>query len=77
MWGKYEICRRVTKRGGRMSGIEIITKGHGEKADELRDRILVLCNEYSDIFTGFELIGIIDTVKMDCHSSIQEMDDEI
>ncbi len=59
-----------------MADIEIITKGHGEKADELRNRILELCNEYSELFTGFELIGIIDVVKMDCHNSIKEMDDE-
>ena len=59
-----------------MADIEIISKGHGDKADELRNQIIELCNEYSDIFTGYELIGIIDTIKMDCHHSIQEMDDE-
>jgi len=54
---------------------EIIIKiDKGEKADELRDRIINLINEYSNHFSGYELIGIIDTLKEDCHSSIQAMD---
>lgn len=49
---------------------------NGAKADELRDRIINLINEYSEVFTGYELIGIIDTVKRDCHESILEGEDE-
>ena len=56
--------------------MEIITLSSGEKADELRIKILTLVNEYSNIFTGYELIGIIDVVRADCHSSIQMMDEE-
>jgi len=56
--------------------MEIITLSSGEKADELRNKLLNLINEYSNILTGYELVGIIDVVKEDCHTSIQEMDEE-
>ena len=49
---------------------------NGEKADELRNKLINLINEYSNSFSGYELIGIIDTVKEDCHNSIQAMDEE-
>jgi len=52
--------------------IEIIKTSNGEKADELRERIVELINEYSNVLTGYELIGVIDTIKQDCHISIQE-----
>ena len=55
--------------------MEIITLSSGEKADELRNRMLELINEYSGILTGFEMIGIIDVVREDCHQSIQAMDE--
>lgn len=54
--------------------MEIIKLSSGEKADELRNRMIDLINEYSNILTGYELIGIIDVIKEDCHFSIQEMD---
>lgn len=56
--------------------IKIITLSSEEKADELRDKIINLINEYNDIFTGYELIGIIDTVKEDCHNFIQTIDEK-
>lgn len=56
--------------------MEIITISSGEKADELRDRIIKMINEYSNCLTGYELVGIIDTIKEDCHSSIQAVDEE-
>ena len=56
--------------------IEIISINKGEKADELRDRIIELINEYSNILTGYEMCGVIDVIREDCHSSIQEMDEE-
>ncbi len=56
--------------------MEIIKLSSGEKADELRDRMLDLINEYSEILTGYELVGIIDVVREDCHQSIQAMDEE-
>ena len=56
--------------------MEIITISSGEKADELRNRMLDLLNEYSEILTGYEMIGIIDVVREDCHNSIQAMDEE-
>ena len=52
--------------------IEIIKTSNGEKADELRDRIIKLINEYTNVLTGYELIGVIDTIKQDCHISIQK-----
>ena len=56
---------------------EIIVKiDRGEKADELRDKIIEVINEYSNMFSGYELVGIIDTVREDCHNSIQEMEEE-
>jgi len=56
--------------------MEIIKLSSGEKADELRNKIIELINKYSNILTGYELIGIIDVVREDCHCSIQEMEDE-
>ncbi len=56
--------------------MEIIKLSSGEKADELRDKIINLLNEYSNMLTGYELVGIIDTIREDCHSSIQAMDEE-
>lgn len=56
--------------------MEIITISNGEKADELRNRMIELINEYSNILTGYELVGVIDVVREDCHSSIQAMDEE-
>ena len=54
--------------------MEIINISSGEKADELRNKIIGLLNEYCSCLTGYELVGIIDTIKEDCHNSIQEMD---
>ncbi len=54
--------------------MKIITISSGEKADELRNRMLDLANEYSEVLTGYELVGIIDVVREDCHQSIQAMD---
>ena len=56
--------------------MEIITLSSGEKADELRNKIIELVNEYSSALTGYELVGIIDVIREDCHVSIQEMDEE-
>lgn len=56
--------------------MEIIKLSSGEKADELRNKLLNLINEYSEILTGYELVGIIDVVREDCHQSIQEMDED-
>jgi len=56
---------------------EIIIKiDKGNKQEELRQRILSVINEYPNEFTGFELIGILDTVKRNCHWSIEENLDE-
>lgn len=55
--------------------IEIINISSGEKAEELADRVVSLVNEYSNILTGYELIGVMDTVKQSCHDSIQEMEE--
>ncbi|MFO7815149.1 MAG: hypothetical protein R6V14_05375 [Halanaerobiales bacterium] len=56
--------------------MKIITLSSGEKADELRNRMIELINEYSNILTGYEMVGVIDVVREDCHVSIQEMDEE-
>ena len=56
--------------------MEIIKLSSGEKADELRNRMLNLINEYSQILTGYELVGIVDVVREDCHQSIQAMDED-
>ena len=55
--------------------MEIITISNGEKADELRNRMIELINEYSNILTGYEMVGVIDVVREDCHTSIQAMDE--
>jgi len=56
--------------------MEVIKLSSGEKADELRNRLLDLINEYSQILTGFELVGIVDVVREDCHRAVQEMDED-
>ena len=56
--------------------MEIIKLSSGEKADELRNKIISLLNEYSNMLTGYELVGILDVVREDCHSSIKEVDEE-
>ena len=56
--------------------IEIIKLSNGEKADELRNKLIDLINEYSNVLTGYEMVGVIDVVREDCHSSIQEMDED-
>ena len=56
--------------------MEITTLSSGEKAQELSDKIVELINKYSDVLTGFELIGVIDAVKMSAHDSIKEMEKE-
>ncbi len=59
-----------------MDEIKIINLSSGEKADELRMRMIDLINEYSKILTGYEMVGVIDVVRQDTHLSIQDMDDE-
>jgi len=59
-----------------MNEIKIIKISDGEKADELRDKIINLINEYSGILNGYEMIGVIDTIREDCHGSIQAMDED-
>lgn len=56
--------------------MEITHISSGEKADELRNKLLDLINEYSEILTGYELVGIIDVIREDCHRLIQELDEE-
>lgn len=52
--------------------IEIIEVKQSEKAHELRSEIIKLINRYNEVLTGYELIGVIDTIREDCHSSIQK-----
>ncbi len=54
--------------------IKLIRLSSGEKAQELADKIVNLINKYSGVLTGFELIGVIDSVKMSAHDSIKEME---
>jgi len=56
--------------------LNIIKLSNGEKADELRNKLIDLINKYSEMLTGYELVGIIDVVREDCHQSIQAMDDD-
>ncbi len=58
-----------------MEEIKVVNLSSGEKADELRERMIKLINEYSGVLTGYEMIGVIDVVREDCHISIQEMDE--
>ena len=55
--------------------IKIINLSSGEKADELRLRMIELINEYSEVLTGYEMLGVIDVVRNDTHLSIQDIDD--
>ena len=59
-----------------MEDIKIINLSSGDKADELRLRLIELINDYSEVLTGYEMIGVIDVVRNDAHISIQELDDE-
>lgn len=56
--------------------IEVTSLSSGEKADELRNRLIETINEYSGILTGYEMVGVIDVVREDCHKSIQAMDED-
>lgn len=56
--------------------IEVTKLSSGEKADELRKKIIELINKYSPYLTGYEMVGVIDVVREDCHISIQELDEE-
>jgi len=56
--------------------MNIIKLSSGEKADELRNKMIELINEYSEILTGYEMVGVIDVVREDCHTSIQAIDEE-
>ena len=56
--------------------MDIIKLSSGEKADELRNKLINLVNEYSEILTGYEMCGVLDVVREDCHSSIQAMDED-
>ncbi len=56
--------------------LKIIKISDGEKADELSQRMIELINEYSGILTGYEMIGVLDTVKKVAHKSIDEIEDE-
>ncbi len=56
--------------------IKIINISQGEKAIELEERMVELLNEYSGILTGFEMIGVIDAVKVSAHDSIKFLDEE-
>ncbi len=66
----------LNKIKGKRKKMEIIKLSSGEKADELRNKMLDLINKYSEILTGYELVGIIDVVREDCHQSVQAMDEE-
>ena len=56
--------------------MEVVSLSSGDKAEELRLKLLKLINEYSAVLTGYEMIGVIDVVKEDCHNSIKLMDEE-
>ncbi len=56
--------------------IKVTKISSGEKANELAERIIDLTNEYSGILTGYEMIGVLDTVKKAAHKSIDEIEDE-
>lgn len=60
----------------KMEELKITTLNSGVHADELRFKLIELINSYSEILTGYELVGVIDVVREDCHTAIQEMDDE-
>ena len=56
---------------------EIIIKvDKGEKLDELRDDLIEVLNRYSNLLTGYEMVGVLDVVRNDAHKSIERMDEE-
>ncbi len=59
-----------------MKDIKVINLSSGEKADELRNRMIKLINEYSKVLTGYEMVGVIDVVRQDTHMSIQDIGDK-
>lgn len=56
--------------------IKIVTISSSEKLEELADRMINLMNEYSGMLSGYELIGVIESVKQACHKSIEEIEEE-
>ncbi len=55
--------------------IKVIKISDGEKESELADRMIELINEYSGILTGYQMIGVIETVKNSAHRSIDDLED--
>lgn len=56
--------------------MEIIKISNGEKARELSSNIIDLINKYSECLTGFEVIGVIEAVKQECHHTFGGIKDE-
>jgi len=50
-----------------------ITKiSNGEKAQELSEKLIALINEYNEFLTGFEVVGVIDAVRMNTHDALTD-----
>lgn len=56
--------------------IKIVTLSSGEKANELADKISELVIEYSKFLTEFEIIGVLDILKIECYQAIMEGEEE-
>ena len=56
--------------------IKVIKISEGKKAIELEERIVSLINEYKETISGFELVGIIDTIKNSVHEFINNSIEE-
>lgn len=57
-------------------GIIITNLSSGEKAVELWRDLEKVINEYEKFLTGFELIGVVDAVKVSVHDILKERDEE-
>lgn len=66
----------MNKEKEKILELKIIKISNGEKAQELSYRMVKLINEYSEFLTGFEMIGVIDAIRMDIHEALRD-DEEI
>lgn len=58
-----------------MEEIKITKLSSGDKSQELAGKINVLIEAYSTVLTGFEIVGVLDSVKVNFHDYLMEEED--
>lgn len=50
--------------------IKIVTLSSGEKSNELAEKISILVGDYAKFLTEFEIIGVLEILKMECYEGL-------